>query len=75
MPCVEGTPVSEDWHEERDRLIRLLDAVEKGDVTHIDQDQLRHLQQTNPHNIGMLRDRLAQLNARLGDDHKDPGTP
>jgi hypothetical protein len=67
--------VGEDWHEERDRLVRLIDAIENGDVTHIDQDRLRQLQQTSPHNIGMLKDRLAKLNARLGDDHKDPGTP
>ena len=59
---------TENWHEERDRLIRLLEAVEKGKVTHIDQAQLRQLQATNPLNIAMLKDRLAQLNARLGDE-------
>lgn len=58
---------AENWHEERDRLVRLIEAVEKGDVTHIDEAQLRQLQATNPRNIAMLKDRLAELNARLGD--------
>jgi hypothetical protein len=57
---------AENWHEERDRLVRLIDAVEKGDVTHIDQGPLRQLQATNPQNIAMLKARLAKLNARLG---------
>ena len=62
----------ENWHEERDRLLQLIEAVEKGDVTHIDQGQLRQLQETTPHNVAMLKDRLAQLNARLGDDETAP---
>ena len=57
----------ENWHEERDRLVQLIEAVEKGDVTHIDQGHLRQLQQTNPVNVAMLKDRLAKLNARLGE--------
>jgi hypothetical protein len=61
---------SENWHEERDRLVRLIEAVEKGDVTHIDQAQLRQLQSTNLQNVAMLKNRLAKLNARLGDDHE-----
>ena len=60
---------AENWHEERDRLVQLLDAIEAGDVSHIDQDHLRQLQATNPKNVAMLRDRLAKLNARLG-EHK-----
>ncbi|CAA9386090.1 MAG: hypothetical protein AVDCRST_MAG93-9463, partial [uncultured Chloroflexia bacterium] len=31
----------ENWHEERDRLIQLLEAVEAGKVTHIDEAGLR----------------------------------
>ena len=65
----------ENWHEERDRLVQLIEAVEKGDVTHIDQGQLRQLQQTNPHNVAMLKDRLAKLNERLGDDDNAPMAP
>lgn len=58
---------AENWHEERDRLARLLKAIETGKVSHIDEDDLRQLQPTNPENIAALRDRLAELNARLGD--------
>ena len=57
---------SENWHEERDRLVRLLKDVESGKVTHIDEEGQRELQATNPENIVALRERLAKLNARLG---------
>jgi hypothetical protein len=56
----------ENWHEERDRLIELLEAIESGKVSHIDEEDLRQLQPTNPENIALLKDRLAKLNARLG---------
>jgi hypothetical protein len=59
---------AENWHEERDRLVQLLQAIESGEVTHIDEDGLRQLQATNPENIAVLHDRLAKLNARLGND-------
>ena len=62
----------ENWHEERDRLVRLIEAVEKGDVTYTDQGQLRQLHQTNPHNVAMLKERLAKLNDRLGDNKIAP---
>jgi len=58
---------AESWHEERDRLVELLEAIESGKVTHIDEEDLRQLQPTNPENIALLKDRLAKLNARLGD--------
>lgn len=58
--------MSENWHEERDRLVRLLAAIDSGKVTHIDQKDLRELQATTPENIAALRARLAQLNRRLG---------
>lgn len=58
----------ENWHEERDRLIQLLKAVDSGRVTHIDEAELRQLQATTPENIAKLRARLAELNARLGDE-------
>lgn len=57
---------AENWHEERDRLVRLLKAIEFGKVTHIDQSGDRQLQATNPENVVALRERLAKLNARLG---------
>jgi len=58
---------AENWHEERDRLVELLQAIESGKVTHIDEDNLRQLQPTSPENIALLKERIAQLNARLGD--------
>ena len=57
---------AENWHEERDRLVRLLRAIETGTVSHVDEDGLRELQAANPENIAVLRKRLADLNARLG---------
>lgn len=58
---------AENWHEERDRLVELLQAIESGKVTHIDEEDLRQLQPTTPENIASLRKRLSELNARLGD--------
>ena len=57
---------AENWHEERDRLVRLLKAIESGKVTHIDQSGDRQLQATSSENVVALRERLAKLNARLG---------
>ena len=59
---------TETWHEERNRLVQLLQAVESGAVTHIDQDGLSQLQATSAENVRLLRQRLAKLNARLGDE-------
>ena len=36
--------VTESWREERDRLIRLLKAIENGDVSHVDEEGNRQLQ-------------------------------
>ena len=58
--------MTENWHEERDRLVRLLAAIESGDITHVDQKNLRQLQATTPGNVEALKARLAELNARLG---------
>ena len=63
---------AENWHEERDRLVQLLEAIESGKITHIDEDDLRQLQATSPENIASLRERLSQLNARLGDRKGKP---
>jgi len=57
---------AENWHEERNRLVRLLKAIESGEITHVDEEDLRQLQATNPENISLLKERLAKLNARLG---------
>ena len=58
--------IAENWHEERDRLVRLLKGIESGTVTHIDETDERQLQATNSENIVALKERLAKLNARLG---------
>ncbi len=57
----------ENWHKQRDRLVRLIAAVESGAVTHIDEKDLRELQATTPVNVEALRARLAKSNPRLGD--------
>jgi hypothetical protein len=56
----------ETWHEERQRLRQLLQAIESGEVTHIDADG-QQLQATSPSNLATLEERLAVLNARIGD--------
>ena len=57
---------AETWHEERDRLVRLLAAIESGEITHIDEKDLRELQATTPQNVEALRSLLAKLKERLG---------
>ena len=59
---------AENWHEERDRLVQLLESIESGKVTHIDEEDRRELQAISPENIALLKERLAKLNARLGDN-------
>jgi hypothetical protein len=66
---MEAVVSAENWHEERDRLVQLLKGIESGKITHVDEDDLRQLQATNPENVSVLKERLAQLNARLGDDN------
>ena len=65
---MEAIVSAENWHEERDRLVKLLEGIETGKITHIDENDLRQLQATNEENIALLKERLAKLNARLGDD-------
>jgi hypothetical protein len=57
---------AENWHEERDRLVQLLKGIESGEITHVDEEDLRQLQATSPENIAVLKERLARLNALLG---------
>lgn len=59
---------TENWTEERERLVRLLEGIEAGKVTNVDQDGLHQLRATNEQNVAALRARLAELNARLGED-------
>jgi hypothetical protein len=58
---------AENWHEERDRLIQLLQGIESGEITHIDRDDFRQLQAATKENIALLKERLEQLNTRIGD--------
>ena len=58
--------MSESWHEERNRLVKLLKGIESGKITHIDEDGLRQLQAANPDNIAWIKARIAELNRRLG---------
>lgn len=58
--------MSENWREERDRLVRLLAAIESGEITHIDEADQRQLQAASPENIELLKKRLKELNDRLG---------
>jgi hypothetical protein len=60
--------MGESWHEERDRLVKLLAAIKSGEVTHVDQKNMRQLQTTNSVNVAALEARLKQLNARLGNE-------
>ena len=58
--------MSENWRDERDRLVRLLAAIESGEITHIDEADQRQLQAASPENIELLKKRLKELNDRLG---------
>ena len=57
---------TENWHEERDRLTKLIEGIEAGTITYVDQKGLRSLQATNVVNVEALKNRLAELNTRLG---------
>ena len=63
---MEAVLNSENWHEERDRLVRLLKGIDSGKITHIDDEDRRELRATDPQSIAALKERLAKLNARLG---------
>lgn len=59
---------AENWHDERDRLVKLLKALEAGSVTHVDRAGQSELHRAGTGDIARLRARLATLNARVGDD-------
>lgn len=64
---MEALVGAENWHQERERLLHLMSAIDSGQVTHIDEAGLRQLQATNPENVAALKERIAILNARIGD--------
>lgn len=45
---MEANVSAENWHEQRDRLVRLLKAIESGKITPNDEDGERQLQATSP---------------------------
>ena len=63
--CREAPVATENWTEERERLVRLLEGIESGKITHVNEDDRRQLQATNEETIAALRARLAELNSRL----------
>ena len=64
----EAMVTSENWHQERDRLTRLLRGIEAGALTQFGRDSLLQGQMASPADMAVLKKRLAQLNDRLGDD-------
>jgi hypothetical protein len=44
LPTRGGGIVAQNWHEERNRIVELLEAIESGQVTHLDQEELGQLQ-------------------------------
>lgn len=66
---------TESWHEERDRLVKLLAGIEAGTITHVDADNRRELQLASAVNVKALTARLGKLNARLGGAVSDAQEP
>jgi hypothetical protein len=64
---VEDPVSTENWAEERERLVKLLEGIDAGTITHVDQCGTDQLLPTNENNIAALRARLAELKSRLGE--------
>ena len=62
-----GDIVSENWRQERDRIVELLRSIERGETTYFDHPGRRELQAANPENVADLQKRVATLNSRLGE--------
>jgi len=58
--------VSENWREERDRIVELLESIERGETTYFDKAGSRELHAANAENVADLYRRVATLNFRLG---------
>ena len=59
--------VSENWRQERDRIVKLLGSIERGETTYFDKPGSRELHAANPENVADLQKRVATLNLRLGE--------
>ena len=57
---------TENWHEERDRLLRLLQSMESGKVGPVSVSNRGQFRTMPAEDIPLLKKRLAQLNERLG---------
>ena len=58
---------AENWHEERDRLVLLLAGIRSEQLTNTEATELRQARIVHKDTVAMLEERLATLNARLGD--------
>jgi hypothetical protein len=59
--------MSENWHEERHRILALLTDLESGNITHFDEDERGKLRgETTGVTVERLNRRLAELDSRLG---------
>jgi hypothetical protein len=64
---VEAFVSTENWAQERERLLGLLGSLESGRLTHFDEDETGQLRRhTTVDSIASIKQRLADLEARLG---------
>lgn len=56
----------ENWHEERDRLVLLLAGIRSGQLTNTEESKLRQARMVHKDTVAVFEERLATLNARLG---------
>ena len=64
---MEAVVSAESWHEERDRLVQLLEGIESGRITHFDEDDTGQLRrETTVQQVDRLKRRVAELDTRLG---------
>lgn len=59
--------MSENWREERDRIVELLESIERGETSYFDKPGSRELHAANAENVADLHRRVAILNFRLGE--------
>ena len=58
---------TENWHEERERLVVQLERLKSGGSAHFDEDRAGQVRyETTDQAIDRVTDRLAKLDARLG---------
>jgi hypothetical protein len=64
---MEAAVSAENWHEERDRLVKLVAAIESGQITRLDEgDPGKILIETATQRLDRLKRRVAELDSRLG---------